>query len=449
MADKYQQTMIRKSVKVDKKTGKKIQCYSGVLKYKVPNPDYVERAAIDGPDTRTDKQMRREIWKQVKKTFDPNTVRTNTDARKALEDWRAEMEEQAKLDTTSGVKVARTVSELVAQHIDTLEKSQKVDASTVYGYRKLLKYINPVFKDVPVNELEPEQVQNFVNDLIADGYSPSTVRKCFSRIYAAYKDAVKKRKVRFNPLADDVVDLPKFVEPEKNSLDDAGISRLNTFLSIATDTPTNLAIKLALATGMREGEICGLQWRNVDFQTRELRVRTVVGAMGGQTYIKEPKTKNSRREVPLDPESMKMLKQRYNDMLHAYKEAHELTSDTVRLPADYYVFGSIDGDYMKPHYLWQAWRTIAKSIGLVGSEGRVPNFHDLRHTFATSAIKNGADVKSVSSLLGHSNEYITLHTYASADKEAKRRVMEQTNAQMNQLPKQADILALDKTGTEN
>lgn len=75
---------------------------------------------------------------------------------------------------------------------------------------------------------------------------------------------------------------------------------------------------------------------------------------------------------------------------------------------------------MKPHGLWRPWKALADSMGLVGTQGRRPTFHDLRHTFATFAIAEGIDVKTVSSIMGHANAAMTLNIYASADADAKR-----------------------------
>ena len=66
---------------------------------------------------------------------------------------------------------------------------------------------------------------------------------------------------------------------------------------------------------------------------------------------------------------------------------------------------------------------MAKAFGLVGTQGRRPTFHDLRHSFATRAIAQGADVKSVAAVLGHVDAHVTLNIYADADKESKKRAM--------------------------
>ena len=115
---------------------------------------------------------------------------------------------------------------------------------------------------------------------------------------------------------------------------------------------------------------------------------------------------------------------------------------------DLYVLGKVDGSNLAPHALWEAWKVIAASLGLVGTQGKAPTFHDLRHTFATAAISEGVDVKSVSSILGHPNAAMTLNIYASADPDAKRRAAETVSEAMERKPEGAQIIRL-KTGTDD
>lgn len=376
-------------------------------------------------------------WQKISKTLEAKGRR---EAEKELEAWREEMESQAQFDL-KGYTKARTVSEFVGQYIDTLEYSQSIAASTVYDYRKQLKHIAAQFEDTLVGDIDPDMVQAWINGLLKDGLHPSTVKKILNLLKAAYKDAVNKRAIPYSPIA--AVKAPKVQRKEPNALTKEAIGRLISYLDIAAETPNNLAIRLALVTGMRESEVCGLQWRNVDLKARTLHVRTVIGSDGSKTYVKDPKTTSSRRDIPLDEQMTALLKRRRIDMAEQCMEAG------IPMNPELYVFGSIDGAYLHPHALWSYWRTISSSLGLIGTEGKAPVFHDLRHTFATTAIASGTDVKSVSSIMGHSNAAMTLNIYATADAEAKRNAMENVSRVINEVPKDAEILSLKRTGTEN
>lgn len=375
-------------------------------------------------------------WKKKTKVLSSTGKR---DAQRELDAWRAEMEKDAAYGTL-GIGQSDSVGDFVTLYIDTLEKSQSVERSTLTPYRAMQKHIEAALGSIPYRELDQDTAQAWVNQMAEDGYAASTIRKALNLLKAAYNDAVNRHTVPYNPIQG--VKTPKLKKAEPNALDSSQTSKLRAYLDIAGDTPTNLAIKMALHTGMREGELCGLRWKDVDLQTNSLHVRNVIGRDGGTTYQKEPKTGGSRRDVPLPSEIVVALKKRRASM------AEECMDAGISMTPDLFVLGRIDGTYMNPHSLWREWKAIAKSLGLIGTEGKTPVFHDLRHTFATVAIKSGADVKSVSSILGHANAAMTLNIYASADAEAKRRTMERTTQAMAERPKPAEILEIGKTGTE-
>ena len=375
-------------------------------------------------------------WKSVSKVLDATGKK---EARKKLDEWRAEMEEEAQAKQAGAIEPG-DVGEFVAQYIDTLELSKAVARSTLTPYRAMLKHINAALHDVPYKKLDADTAQAWVNGMVKDGYAPSTVKKALNLLKAAYSDAVKRQAIPYSPV--EAVKAPKAVKKEPNSLDDEMRAKLLAYLDIAADTPVNLAVKIAINTGMREQEICGLRWKDVDLKAGVLHIRNVIGRDGGKTYEKEPKVGSSRRDVPLTPELVSLLQHRRVQMMEECLDAG------VSLTNDHHVVGKIDGEYMRPHYLWSEWKAIAKSLGLVGTEGKAPTFHDLRHTFATAAIKSGADVKSVASILGHANAAMTLNTYASSDADAKRTAMARVSAMIAEVPKPAEVLELGKTGTE-
>ena len=98
----------------------------------------------------------------------------------------------------------------------------------------------------------------------------------------------------YNPLG--AVKVPKLKRDEPNALDMNQRAKLLAYLDIAGATPINIAVRMALLTGMREGELCGLRWKDVDLKAGVLHVRNVIGRDGGKSYEKEPKTGGSRRD---------------------------------------------------------------------------------------------------------------------------------------------------------
>ena len=376
-------------------------------------------------------------WRQRQKKLSATGKR---EAQKELASWRAEMEEEA-LWHMPGAKRPGDVGEFVALYIDTLEHSQTVERSTLTPYRAMQKHIAAGFGSIPYEKLDADTVQAWVNQMAKDGYAASTIRKALNLLKAAYKDAVQRRTIPYNPI--EAVKTPKLKKKEPNALDAGQRAKLLAYLDIAGNTPVNIAVKMALHTGMREQELCGLRWKDVDMKASVLHIRNVIGRDGGKMYEKEPKTGGSRRDVPISPEVAASLSARRAQMTEECMDAG------IALTPEHHVLGRIDGSYMSPHSLWREWKAVAKSLGLVGTEGKVPVFHDLRHTFATAAIASGADVKSVSSILGHANAAMTLNIYASADAEAKRRAMERASQEITAGQKPESILCIKEVDRDD
>lgn len=358
-------------------------------------------------------------WTNVSRVLASTNKR---DAKIEMEDWHREMEELAanELNFSARTKGDITVGAYTEDYVDKLEGSHAVEKSTIFAYRSLLKYIKyGSIGKVKFKDVNSENIQIWVNEMVEDGYAASSVKKTYNLLKAALTIAFEDGLLAKNPFRR--VKLPKLPSPSPNSLDASQRERILRYLDNAAKTPINLAIYLALYTGMREGELCGLKWKNVDLWNKTILVRTVVGRDGTSFYLKEPKTGASRRDIPISDDIIALLNERHAIMVC------EAQSLGVEIGGEHFVLGEIDGRFIHPTMLWKNWKAIARSMGLVGTQGRVPSFHDLRHTFATTAVTSGVDIKSVASILGHSNAAMTLNIYASADPDAKRQASERVS----------------------
>ena len=381
---KYTSTMLRE---VKGKGGKR---WKAVLKYK------------DG-----------DKWRQVSKTFGAD-VRTTTQANKALQQWRDQMElESQRPDLPSA---SATVSEYVTAYIDTIEAAGTVRPSAISDYRTSCKRISEGIGDIVLRDLTPAQIQAWEAGLLKGGKGVNTVLKYHRLLNSVCKHAISVRDLDWNPCA--AVKKPKRVAPSPNSLDANQHARLNATLSVMGATPTVTAATIALYTGMREGEICGLKWKCYDKDAGTIRIEKAIAKAGGRKYETTPKTEAGKRDVPVHPALADMLRRRRERMM---AEAGVTISDAEF--GELYVCGSIDGRYYDPTILSRSWKSLAESFDLIGTQGRRVTFHDLRHSFATRAIANGADVKAVAAVLGHSDAHVTLNVYADADKESKARAV--------------------------
>lgn len=183
---------------------------------------------------------------------------------------------------------------------------------------------------------------------------------------------------------------------------------LEHYLTMQPDLP-KLGILICLYSGLRLGEICALQWNDVDMEKKVFHIRRTVQRISTpsqtsrtQMLIGLPKTQAAMRDIPIASSLEEYLKQ--------YR--------THSAP-NIYVVASKSGKFMDPRTFQKKYQKIIQNAGL-----DYRNFHCLRHTFATRCIEKGIDIKSLSEILGHSNVNITLNRYVHSSIEQKRKQLE-------------------------
>ena len=333
----------------------------------------------------------------------------------ALKEWRDEL-------VGNGGRACSpdtTVGDYVTIYLDTMEASKALERSTMGPVRCIEKFIKRRdIANIPLKDLMQEDLEKFVTEMVQDGYQPGTVRKYFNVLRGAIRHAVAARTLNYDPSLS--VRLPKNEQKEPNSLDAGNRARLVAFLRSAEVTATTTGISIALFTGMREAEVCGLRWKDVDLEAREIHVRNVIAHYRNEFYEKEPKTRAGRRDIPIDDGLADVLRRRLEGVRGECEVAGVELLDTM------YVIGSLGdgrGTFMRPRSLWSDWKAIANSLGLRGMCGRCPSFHDLRHTFAVRCIEGGMDYETLSKRLGVDNGSTFRHTYrALVSKEEMERL---------------------------
>ena len=400
-------------------------------------------------------------WRSVSRTLETtgrdrgNSKRVYNAAVSEAEHIRAELNEEAarEQNPTHGVTVAEYVAAYIA------ERAQGVTPTTVSGYRQLLSnVIAPAFDGVVLADLDPAKVGAWLTDERERGkYTAVTIRKAFMLLKSAMKQAVERDELPKDPTR--TVKAPRPDEGKPNALDERGRGRVAAFLDIEPADPASIAIRLALYCGLRRGEICGLRWRNVDVEGGALHVVESIGQASNadlkgnpskldysQLYVKVPKNRKSARTVSFPASVGRALAVRRAEMMAACMAAG------VPFRADMFVCGDIEGNPLHPHQLYRRWTATAEALGLVGTQGRAVTFHDLRHTYATTAIAHGIDVKTVSESMGHTNAAMTLNRYASADPDAARRAADTLErayeAERAAARVAGEVLEIGKTGTE-
>lgn len=375
-------------------------------------------------------------WKAITKTYRPeNSKEPSVSATEdLLRAWAEEIlnaEADAEIKRLEEERLAReaaeviknqkpTVSEYLAKYI---EARQKAGRRTKSDYRGELKnHIAPYIGNRRLDELEPpDVVQSWIDDLTKE-YEPKTIRKAFILFRAAMQEAVDRDIIDKNPCR--TVETPPLPNRNPNALDVTGRAKVLHHIDTDPTSAVNIALSLALLLGMRSGEICGLKWRYVDLQRKQLKVTKALkrddSAKGSNHwFLGAPKTEKSDRDLDIPEQLIEPLEVRL-------AEAKKNASEQGLKWQEYFVTGFEDGSPMNGDMLTHRWRDIALQLNLVGIEGKRPTFHDLRHTWTTKAVNDGTDIKTVSSVLGHASAAMTLNVYASADPKAKKQAVHNT-----------------------
>lgn len=304
----------------------------------------------------------------------------------------------------------------------------KVRASTYASYQAYINnHIAPYIGGVKLQKLTTEQLQLFFNEKAKNGrldgkggLSPKTIRNLYNMLHEALQQAVTNKYLSVN-VSEGVVlpsrQTPDIIvfKPEEQA----------AILEACKKERLGFAIELDFMTGLRIGEICALKWSDFDFTEKIFDVRRTLQRIQKKTSdIREKsaktqiiegdtKTKNGKRVIPITDVMYHKL------MQHRSRQNFE----KLRLGKGYadhgYVFANEFGYAVEPSYLRDVYERILKSAGVSHYK-----FHTIRHTFATRAIENGAPVKIVSEILGHSSVQLTMDVYCHPSVSAKRSVME-------------------------
>ena len=322
------------------------------------------------------------------------------------EKLRTAIENSKRLDYTQTGKY--TVGQWMDEWFEAYAKV-KVRPSSHQTYKGYIEnHIKPNIGDIPIEKLTSLQLQKFYRLLLTEGRVPriesekqpkglsaKTVRNINQIISSALNLAIEQRLILTNPA--DACALPKLEHREMKTLP---VEQLTSFLREAKESGVFEMYYIELATGLRRGELLGLKWSDIDLEHGSLRVQRQIARIDGEIVEAPLKTKNAYRTLPLSADAIDVLK-----------------TQKKKCGNSQYVFPSPTGGPISPDSVLHMLHRVLKRAGLPKVR-----FHDLRHTFATLALQNGVDIKTVSGMLGHFSAGFTLDTYAhvttAAQKEA-------------------------------
>lgn len=304
--------------------------------------------------------------------------------------------------------------------------NQRVTSSTVERYMSL--YYSHIedskIGKKCVHEIKLKDIEEFFKEKTK--LSKSSMSLLSLLLKQTFRYAISNNIIRINPCTDFV--LPKS-EKEKKDIKILTLDEQKRFIECAKDSRYFLLYFFALCTGLRAGEVEALRWENIDLKCKTIKVRESArlvrkyddkGSYEDITEIKEPKTKESIRDVPMSDQLA--------DLLNKHKDTS--TSE--------YVFTNMKNEMLTHDTLDKSLKVICNKAKIGEPIQRRRNkkdvieytgitFHCLRHTFATRLIENGVDVKTVSQLLGHSKAEITINRYVHSTDDSKKAAIASLN----------------------
>ena len=294
-----------------------------------------------------------------------------------------------------------TVRELTLEYITAIRPRLKESSEANYRM-KAEKHIIPAFGELKCCLLKANDVYKFIESKLKSGLSARYVSDIIVLLKSIFRYAV--RVYGISNCLEGIV-MPKRTKADIVILSKSEQSRLMSYLNEDFDLNA-LGIALSLHTGLRIGELCALQWKDIDLQNRTITVRKTVQRIkniGGKTATKlvitEPKSASSARVIPI-PECLVKMLEKFQDCAEKY-----VLSGNCKP--------------VEPRTVQYRFAAILKKANLPSV-----HFHSLRHAFATNCIALGFDVKTLSEILGHSSVEITLNRYVHSSLDRKRACMD-------------------------
>ena len=339
---------------------------------------------------------------------------TKADARRALEEYRIELE--------CGVKNPEelTVGSYARAWYERRKNTGRYSPLTLKDDELQVRKIEGIWGATLLEDLTLKKISDAYDKLLASKRATkSAIHKLNATLSLVMDEAVANELVEANPC--EHVKAPRPKAKERKALSDEQALDLAVALRTEEQTGNTVAVWIALATGMRRGEILGLVWRNVDFERKRIYV--------GQQYaadhkIRDPKSEKSHRWLGLDDGTVAFLAEWKEKQARAMEvagldqdEEAPVCTNTLFKFMDPNTFNRWRRQYFADHGLGE----FGPAVRYTDSTGRKRwrkgayvgyNLHELRHTQATLLIGSGADIKTVQQRLGHSSASLTMDIYA-------------------------------------
>lgn len=334
--------------------------------------------------------------------------RSLTELKKKMVDMRYSLEHGAYIKAEK-----MTLDTWFDEWIGTYKKNT-VKSGTIEAYQKHYHaYIKNSIGKMKLTDIRPEHLQKLLNKMSDSGYSDNTIELCYCVLSGTFKQAYKNELIAKNPFS-------RITRPKgEKSKERIAFTKeqQNIFMQYAEKSYLCNLFQLAICTGMRNGELSGLLWSDVDFKNKIIHVQhTLIPESGGGWRNDTPKTRTSQRDIPMIGKAYDILKRQEK----IYKEMHR---NTIKILNDDFVF-SVLGEPISKKRITHEISVMLENMESDGIKFPYFTLHSTRHTFATRCIENGMDPQVLKTILGHATLSMTMDLYSHVLPDTKAEQME-------------------------
>ncbi|MDR1185109.1 MAG: site-specific integrase [Coriobacteriales bacterium] len=369
---------------------------------------------------------------------------TKADARRALEEYRQELEGGLRLDAAA-ITFGQFADMFHAERVSL----GVISDNTIEKDKYLIRHLKDNLGSIPLQEIDAITIRSVYEQMATvEGKSPSVMHMTHTKLKQILDEAVKHDFIIKSPMHK--ITAPKKPESNRRSLTADELDRFTDCLSDREPDGYAMAVWLVLATGMRRAEALGLTWGCVDLENAHIDIRQTLGK-NGKIHM-GAKTSKSIRRVPIDPDTVKRLKE------WKVAQIEDFLSWGIPLSSTSPVISNQVCGFISLDNMGRWWRSfcVASGFGVyVGDNGdELPpqqyndngfpvdkngkpysranpkpklskhyeglHLHGLRHTYASMLVANGVDFKTVQYLMGHASASTTLNLYSHVQEGQKR-----------------------------
>lgn len=316
--------------------------------------------------------------------------------------WMEEMNEA--LEDNPTVKKGRTVSEVITARLDYRLNTGTMEKSTYRMYLNTFQNnVEPYIGGLVFTEVDRLDLEIWIKKLHDKGLKQNSIYNAYTVPKAVYSYYYKIGEIEKNPFT--MISVPKGDKKQSHMTRAQMDSFLQAvYLEYEETDATYCALMLMYYGALRRGEVCGLRWSDINFETNTIFITSAIGVSEEGNYTKPPKNKSSIRSFPLIEPLKKCLLARYNKL---------------NPPNSWFVCGEGE-EFMTVSTLTHRLKKLAEAYNLTDIYGRKLSSHLLRHNVGMMGIKSQMDIASLSKMFGHASRSTTLNTYGDYSPDAAK-----------------------------